>query len=71
MAPSGQLPINTSGGNIADGFVHGMNLAVEAVRQLRGESANPVPGAQVCLLAGGPMAPLVSSALFGTIATLG
>jgi acetyl-CoA acetyltransferase len=70
-APSGGLPINTSGGNIAEGFVHGMHLAVEAVRQLRGESTNPVPGAQVCLLTGGPMAPLVSSALFGVPDTIG
>jgi acetyl-CoA acetyltransferase len=65
IAPSGRLPINTSGGNLAEGFVHGMHLALEAVRQLRGESANPVPGAEICLLTGGPMAPLVSSALFG------
>ena len=38
---------------------------VEAVRVLRGESANPVPGAKTCLLAGGPGAPTVSSAIFG------
>ena len=65
IAPSGRLPINTSGGNIAEGFVHGMHLVLEAVRQLQGRSCNPVPGARVCLLTGGPMAPLVSSALFG------
>ncbi|HLZ82539.1 MAG TPA: transporter [Caulobacteraceae bacterium] len=65
IAPSGKLPINTSGGNFAHGFVHGIGLAVEAVRCLRGESANPVPGAKTCLLAGGPGAPTVSSAVFG------
>jgi acetyl-CoA acetyltransferase len=66
IAPRGGLPVNTSGGNLAHGFIHGFGTAIEAVRVLRGESANPVPGAKVCLLAGGPGAPTVSSALFGT-----
>ena len=64
-APAGRLPINTGGGHIAQGFVHGINGAVESIRQLRGESANPVPGARRCLMAGGPGSPLVSSVLFG------
>ena len=64
IAPSGRLPVNTAGGNLADGFVHGIGVAVEAVRQLRGQSANPVPNAEHCLLAGGPGAPTVSSAIF-------
>jgi acetyl-CoA acetyltransferase len=64
IAPSGALPINTSGGNLAQGFIHGIGMMVESVRQLRGESANPVPNAQTCLLAGGPGAPIVSSAIF-------
>jgi acetyl-CoA acetyltransferase len=66
IAPSGILPVNTSGGNLAQGFIHGFGTAVESVRVLRGESSNPVPGARICLLAGGPGAPTVSSALFGT-----
>jgi len=66
IAPSGKLPVNTSGGNFAQGFIHGFGTAVESVRVLRGESANPVPNAKVCLLAGGPGAPTVSSALFGS-----
>lgn len=65
IAPSGKLPVNTSGGNFAHGFVHGIVCAIEAVRVLRGESANPVPGAKTCLLAGGPGAPTISSAIFG------
>jgi acetyl-CoA acetyltransferase len=69
-APGGGLPLNTSGGNIAEGFIHGISLAVEAVRQIRGESLNQVPGATRSLLIGGPAAPLVSSALFGSAAAL-
>ena len=64
IAPTGKLPINTAGGNLAQGFIHGIGMAVEAVEQLRGDSANPVPGAKTCLLMGGPAAPLVSSAIF-------
>ena len=64
IADGGKLPVNTSGGNLAQGFIHGIGLPIEAVRQLRGESSNPVPGASTCLLAGGPGAPTVSSAIF-------
>jgi len=66
----GHLPINTAGGNIAEGFVHGIGLVAEAVRQIRGGSPNPVAGAEVSLLIGGPMAPLVSSTVFGSPATV-
>ena len=64
IAPSGKLPLNTAGGNLAQGFVHGINLVVEAVRQLRGESSNPVPNARTCLVVGGPGSPINSSAIF-------
>lgn len=67
IAPNGGLPINTAGGNLAEGFIHGIGMAVEAVRQLRGQSSNPVPDAKTCLLAGGPGAPTVSSAVFGNV----
>ena len=67
---TGRLPINTAGGNIAEGFVHGIGLVAEAVRQIRGDSPNPVPDAEISLLIGGPMAPLVSSTVFGSAATI-
>ncbi|MEH3136439.1 MAG: transporter [Mycolicibacterium neoaurum] len=70
LAPNGVLPINTAGGNIAEGFVHGIGLVTEAVRQIRGSSPNQVPGAEVSLLLGGPMAPLVSATMFGAASTL-
>jgi len=66
----GRLPINTAGGNIAEGFVHGIGLVAEATRQIRGDSPNPVADAHISLLIGGPMAPLVSSTVFGSSATV-
>ncbi|HEX7872299.1 MAG TPA: transporter [Sphingobium sp.] len=70
IADGGRLPVNTSGGLIAEGNAHGMGLVAEAVRQLRGESSSPVAGARTCLVTGGPSTPLLSSALFGTEAAL-
>ena len=63
IAPHGRFPINTSGGNIADGFIHGMGLVPEAVRQIRGTSPNQVPGARLSLIAGGPGDSVTSTAL--------
>lgn len=70
IAPAGGIPINTSGGNLADGFIHGMGLALEAVRQIRGSSCNQVPEAKLSLMAGGPGDSVTSTALFGSAETL-
>jgi acetyl-CoA acetyltransferase len=52
--PSGALPLNTSGGNLAEAYVHGLNLVVEGVRQMRGASTSQVRDAELCVVAGGP-----------------
>jgi acetyl-CoA acetyltransferase len=70
IAPNGKLPVNTSGGHLAEGFLHGMSLVPEAVRQIRGESTNQVPGAALSLMTGGPGDSFVSTALFGSEDTL-
>jgi acetyl-CoA acetyltransferase len=56
-APKGGLPINTSGGNLAECYVHGMELVNEAVRQVRGQSTCQVPDAKIALVVSGPLVP--------------
>ena len=46
----GRLPVNTSGGSLAEVYLHGMNLALEAVKQMRGNALTQVTGAQTCLV---------------------
>jgi len=70
LAPSGRLPLNTSGGNLAECYMHGLGLTIEAIRQIRGDSPNPVPGAEVSMMIAGPMVTPVSSCVFGSEATL-
>jgi acetyl-CoA acetyltransferase len=71
IAPDGRLPLNTSGGNLAECYVHGFELQIEAIRQVRGESTNQVPDAKVSLVTSGPMVAPTSSMLVGSAEALG
>lgn len=70
VAPDGQLPLNTSGGNLAECYMHGLGLNLEAVRQIRRTSTGQVPHAEVSMVISGPMVTPVSSCIFGSEATI-
>jgi acetyl-CoA acetyltransferase len=48
----GELPVLTSGGGLSEAYVHGFNLLLEGVRQIRGTSANQVPDCKATLVTG-------------------
>jgi acetyl-CoA acetyltransferase len=56
----GKLPINTSGGNIAECYMHGLELVNEAVRQVRGTSTSQKKDAKIAAVVSGPMVAPVS-----------
>lgn len=63
--PDARLPFNTSGGNIAEAYIHGLEMVVEAVRQVRGESTCQAKDVKLSLAVGGPGYAPGSAVLFG------
>ncbi|HYL52906.1 MAG TPA: lipid-transfer protein [Acidimicrobiia bacterium] len=61
--PNGGLPVNTSGGGMSEAYVHGFNLVLEGVRQIRGSSTSQVEDADVSLVTSGEGVP-TSAILF-------
>ena len=57
LSIGGRLPINTSGGLLGEGYIHGMNGITEAVRQIRGTSCNQVANVEHVLVTAGTGCP--------------
>ncbi len=53
----GRLPVNTSGAGMSEAYVHGFNLVLEGVRQVRGTSTAQVDDADVGLVTSGEGVP--------------
>jgi acetyl-CoA acetyltransferase len=69
LQAGGDLPTNTDGGGLSSCHpgMRGMFLIVEAVRQLRGESVNQVPGARIAVAHGtGGMLSTGATLILGT-----
>jgi acetyl-CoA acetyltransferase len=50
---TGKSPLSPNGGHIGEGYIHGMNLVTEGVRQARGTAANQVKDVKHVFLASG------------------
>jgi acetyl-CoA acetyltransferase len=62
----GVLPFNTSGGNLAEAYIHGFQLMVEATRQVRGTSTSQVEDVELSLFVAGPGTPPSSAVLLSS-----
>ena len=61
----GTLPLNPHGGQLGEGYLHGMNGIAEAVRQVRGTAVNQVPGDGAVLVTAGTGVPTSGLILAG------
>jgi acetyl-CoA acetyltransferase len=50
---TGRSPLSPNGGHIGEGYIHGMNLITEGVRQARGTAVNQVSGVENVFLGSG------------------
>ncbi len=54
--PGGRLPVNTHGGLLAEGYLHGMNTVCEAVLQVQGRGGvRQAPRHEVCVVTSGAL----------------
>ncbi|HUF98503.1 MAG TPA: hypothetical protein VMM60_10270 [Ilumatobacter sp.] len=54
--PGGTIPVNTNGGLLNEGYLHGMNTVAEAVMQLQGRCGDrQVPDAEIAVVTSGAL----------------
>jgi acetyl-CoA acetyltransferase len=53
----GDMPMNTHGGHLGEGYLHGFGHIIEGVRQIRGTAVNQVEDAKTCLVTSGTGVP--------------
>lgn len=73
IAPGGELPVNTNGGGLSccHPGMYGLFAIVEAARQLRGQAANQIVGAEVAIAHGnGGALSSQATVILGSTATL-
>jgi acetyl-CoA acetyltransferase len=58
----GSLPVNTHGGLIGEAYIHGLNSAAEAVRQVRGTAINQIAGVEHAAFSSG-----LTGVIFGRV----
>jgi len=59
---TGRSPLSPNGGHIGEGYIHGMNLITEGVRQARGTAVNQVANVENVFLASGVAGAIIGAA---------